>query len=135
MTAFPVTARSFDKQRPSPTLEYETYLSQQGVYNLDLRIAPTMNFVPGRGLRVGVSIDQGPAEMVEIIPTNSADAWRKVVADNIRHALAAIKVESPGVHILKIHMVDPGVVLEKIVMSHGDLPPSYLGPPESPFLK
>ena len=134
MTAFPVTAQSFEKQ-PSPTLEYETYLSHQGVYNVDLRIAPTMNFVPGRGLRIGISVDQGPSEMVEIIKANSIGEWNKAVADEIRHAQATISVESPGVHILKIHMVDPGVVLEKIVIRHGDILPSYLGPPESPFLK
>jgi hypothetical protein len=28
-------------------------------------------------------------------------------------------------------MVDPGVVLEKLVVSQGQLPSSYLGPPES----
>jgi hypothetical protein len=28
-------------------------------------------------------------------------------------------------------MVDPGVVLEKIVLCHDHLLPSYLGPPES----
>jgi hypothetical protein len=28
-------------------------------------------------------------------------------------------------------MVDPGVVLERIVLDHGGVLPSYLGPPES----
>jgi len=36
-----------------------------------------------------------------------------------------------GYHTLKIWIVDPAVVLERIVVSHGMLRPSYLGPPES----
>jgi len=32
---------------------------------------------------------------------------------------------------LKVAMVDPGVVLEKLVLSEGALKYSYLGPPES----
>ena len=37
----------------------------------------------------------------------------------------------PGAHVLKFWAVDPGVVLQKLVISAGDLPQTYLGPPES----
>jgi hypothetical protein len=36
-----------------------------------------------------------------------------------------------GRHSLKITMIDPGVVLDKIVIDLGGLRPSYLGPPET----
>jgi hypothetical protein len=36
----------------------------------------------------------------------------------------------PGPHILKFWMIDPGVVLERIVVDFGGTRPSYLGPPE-----
>jgi len=37
----------------------------------------------------------------------------------------------PGAHVLKFWAVDPGVVLQKIVIEARDIAPSYLGPPES----
>lgn len=38
---------------------------------------------------------------------------------------------SPGSHVLRIWMIEPAVVLQKIVINTGGLRSSYLGPPES----
>jgi hypothetical protein len=59
------------------------------------------------------------------------------VMDNGRHSLTAHAISEPGYHTLKIWMIDPGVVLEKLVVdcakdsSSGGVKQSYLGPPES----
>jgi hypothetical protein len=39
-------------------------------------------------------------------------------------------VGAPGKHTLKIHMVDPTVVVMKIIIHDTPLPASYFGPPE-----
>jgi len=55
-----------------------------------------------------------------------------MVADNIRVATSTHALTRRGAHTLKIFFVDPGPVLQKLVIDTGGAKPSYLGPPESP---
>lgn len=54
---------------------------------------------------------------------------RNEVFDNIRWLDVEIDVEKPGFHTLKVYMVDPEIVLEKIVVNPDNSRPSYLGAP------
>ena len=57
--------------------------------------------------------------------------WATAVNDSVRRVETKLTVDQPGYHTLRIGVVDPGLVLEKLVLSAGALKPSYLGPPES----
>jgi hypothetical protein len=54
-----------------------------------------------------------------------------VACDTVRKVTSTLNVGEPGYHTLKFRIVDAGIVLEKLVVSQGPLPSSYLGPPES----
>jgi hypothetical protein len=131
MTVFPVTAPSVEPPQPAPVLEYKMYLFEGGTFNVEAILAPTLNFVPGRGLRYAISFDDQQPQIVDALEHNSDKEWAQAVSDGIRKIASTLKVDGPGYHTLKFRMVDPGVVLEKLVISPGSLPPSYLGPPES----
>jgi hypothetical protein len=107
------------------------YLFDQGTYNLQAIVGPTLNFVPGRGLRLTVALDDQEPQMIDTLARNTDKDWEKVVGDGVRRVETALNVEQPGYHTLKIGMVDPGIVLEKLVLISAPLKPSYLGPPES----
>jgi hypothetical protein len=131
MTVFPVTAPSAEPPQPAPVLEYKMYLFEGGAFNVEAILAPTLNFVPGRGLRFAISFDDQQPQMVDVLAHNSDMDWEKAVSDGVRKVTSTLYVDGPGYHTLKFRMVDPGVVLEKLVVSQGRLPESYLGPPES----
>ena len=51
--------------------------------------------------------------------------------DSVRKVRSTHLLARSGYHTLKFWMVDPGVVLQKLVVNLGGVKPSYLGPPES----
>lgn len=136
VTTFPVTAAPQTAPGgPSPHLEYRVNLKQAGPVTVRAFLAPTLDFTNTQGLRYAVSFDDEAPQIINLHtglnPDNGNRSWEQAVADNIiiktsQHSLAAT-----GPHVLKFWRVDPGVVLEKLVVSRGDLPASYLGPPGS----
>ena len=131
MTILPVTAASATPGEGTSSLEYRMYLFDPGTITVHTLIAPTLNFVPGRGLRFAVAFDGQPPQIVDALAHNSLQDWSESVKDNIRDIASTHSVSGSGYHVLRYWMVDPGIVLEKTIVDLGGLKPSYLGPPES----
>ena len=122
--------------KDSPFLEYQMYLFNGGKVIVEPIFAPTLNFLPGRGIRYGISFDNEEPQVVTLVPEdydarNGNADWEKSVSDNSRRGSSIHMLSEPGYYTLKIWMVDPGVILQKIVVDTGGVKPSYLGPPES----
>ena len=137
MTVFPMTAPSVTPPEHSPCLEYTMYLFKAGRIEVESRLAPTLNFLAGHGLRYGLSFDDQPPQIITAVPEHytpgdANEQWQGVVSDHLRKVRTAFELAQPGEHTLKFWMVDPGVVLEKIIVDCGGVKSSYLGPPESP---
>ncbi len=131
MSVFPVTAESVTPPQHSPCLEYKMYLFDQGKADVEAILAPSLNFVPGRGLRYAISFDDEAPQVIDALAQNSLEAWEISVKDSVRRVRSTHFLPKPGYHTLKFWMVDPGVVLQKLVVNLGAVKPSYLGPPES----
>ncbi len=122
--------------KDSPRLEYRMYFFKPGPADVTAITAPTMNFMPDRGVRYAISFDDEPPQTVTLVPQgyqaqNRNPAWEKSVADNAHFGRSKHTIVSAGYHTLKIWMIDPAVVMTKLVVDLGGLKPSYLGPPES----
>ncbi len=139
ITPMPVTAKSQIPKGDSPRLEYCMNLFSSGNVKVNVYLSPTQNFHDTQGLRYAISFD---GQMPQIINIHEKDTvpdwkyppeWEKAVGENIKVMTSEHTLKKPGERVLKFWMVDPGVVLQKIVVDTGGVKPSYLGPPESYF--
>ena len=130
-TAAPTTAPGGG----SPHLEYRLTLVQAGSVTVQAFLAPTLDFTNSTGLRYAVSLDEETPQIINLHtgmkPGESNLIWEKAVASSIILRTSQHTVAAAGPHVLKFWRMDPGVVLEKLVVSQGEVPGSYLGPPEN----
>jgi hypothetical protein len=131
VTAYPTTASPQTPAADSPHLVYEVHLFSSGEARVEVTLAPTLNFTGGKGLRYGVSLDEEPPQIVNIHAGESEELWATWVSNNANVQTTRHHVASPGKHTVKLWLVDPGVVFQRVVVAMGELPASYLGPPES----
>jgi hypothetical protein len=131
ITPFPVTASSQSPEADGSRLEYNIYFFDTGMSEVTVYLSPTQDFTGGSGLRYAISFDDEEPQVVNMHADKSLQAWESTVANNINYETTRHKIEKPGMHVLKYRMVDPGIVLQKIVVDLGGVRNSYLGPPES----
>jgi hypothetical protein len=133
----PESAASRDPGDGSPVIEYTFTLLDDATVDVDTYVSPTLNFRAGEGLRFAIAIDDQAPQIVNIndgeeVPDwKYAPWWTKAVGDHIKIKRSKHGALRAGPHVLKVWMIDAGVVLQKFVVDAGGLKPSYLGPPES----
>jgi hypothetical protein len=129
--ASPVTVPAQTPGRNSPHLEYQLFLFDTGTVKVRAYFSPILTF-NRQPIHYAVSFDDETPQFIDLSTGNEAPgSWDKMVADNIRIGVSTHTITRPGIHVLKYWLVDPGPVLEKIVVDDGGVQPSYLGPPES----
>jgi hypothetical protein len=133
MTPFPVTAPTQSPAGDSPRLEYRLYLFSKGEVTVKAYLSPTLNFHNNQGLRYAISFDNEPPRIINMHKNRTFQDWEESVRNNITIAVSKHTINETGQHVVKFWAVDPGVVLQKLVIETGEVASSYLGPPESYF--
>ncbi|MEX2603712.1 MAG: hypothetical protein WD361_05895, partial [Gracilimonas sp.] len=138
ISMYPVTAESILPPEPAPTLEYPVYLPKAGNYEVTLVVGPVMDFVPDRGMRIAVSFDEEDPQVLDLFENRASQTflggnWYGVTRDNVRRKSSVHTLKTSGKHMLKVRMVDPAIVLEKIIIrpTNISLPESYFTPPSN----
>jgi hypothetical protein len=117
-------------------LEYDVRVEVPGTATLTTWLAPTLDTTGGRGVRLGVSLDDGPIRTLsaDLEATGGAQdtpdkrRWAEAVCDNAVRLSVDMGHIAAGRHVVKVWRLDDNVVMQKLVLSTAAVPPSYLGP-------
>ena len=118
VTVLPPTAASLTApdgiQSSSPSMEYDFFVFRTGEARLDLDCLPTQPVAPSQGVKLAFSIDGGTPE---VLTGKGGD-----VLANLRRLTTTVKIAAPGQHKLTIWMVDPGVIIDKLLLDFRPMP-------------
>jgi len=145
VTLSPVLAPS---QVPNggPVLEYDVYtFTNMSKTNVTLYLSTSLNQMGrSRPLRYAIAFDAESPKTVQFVAnTTGLDGsvlpagWAGAVSDAVwglssgNSTTTTHDLSKVGKHTLKLWLLEPGVIVQKVVVDLGGVRPSYLGPPES----
>lgn len=129
VTTFP--QNQYPLETDHVTLEYAVNFKSTGDFNVYVLVSPSLNFNANKGLRYGVAFGDEPEQMVNLNATYTSQQMENWQAKSINQTSTRHHIDQPGLHILRFRVLEPGIVLQKIMIDTGGLKPSYLGAPES----
>jgi hypothetical protein len=138
VSVFPVTVAVRSQPQSilseSPCLQYKIWFQTAGDWKFTLRALPTFSVETGQPQRYAIALDDEPLQIISL-PASLDEhnrQWQENVLRNAALTASLHAVSQPGLHTLKIWMVDPGIVLDAIAAEHGGDPNlGYVWPAET----
>jgi hypothetical protein len=135
LTLLPATAPS-QSTATGPKLTYNIYVFTAPSSNATITtfLSPSLNSDPSRPLKYAIGINDAAPKTVQYVPTTDLGTlpggWATAVEDagwtsTSTHAL------KQGANVVNFWALEPGVVVQRLVIDLGGVRTSYLGPPES----
>ena len=121
--------------KDSVYLEYGVNFKSTGDFEVSVLISPTLNFNANKGLRYAISFDGSVEQIVNVNQKYTEREFEGWQANHINQTKTKHPITTAGLHCLRIRVLEPGIVLQKIIIDTGGLKNSYLGAPESKLSK
>ncbi|GEK88841.1 Glycosyl hydrolase family 67 N-terminus [Alkalibacterium putridalgicola] len=121
----------------APRLSYDIVLPEKGKADIKVITAPSLPFDPDKGVRLGISVDEkditvvSPGDLSQNGEHDSKDWERSVIYNCHEYKLEGIEL-AEGKHTVHLTLIDPQVVIQKLVVNLGGVKPTYLGPMPTP---
>jgi hypothetical protein len=105
--------------------QYNFYLSSDADATIMISALPTHPLNRLFSVRCAVSVDNGPLQVVDFRTYGRSAEWKQNVLKN--RALKSVKVGAikKGIHELRTYSMDPGLILQDIMIDLGGLKKSY----------
>ena len=135
VTAWPATGAPLVPGGDGARLEYPVVMDVDGEVEVRVLVSPTLDVRHRGGLRYALSIDDEPPTVVTVRldPTpgdRDFTAWEAAVIDNAHIARSRHRVRA-GANSVKLWLVDPGLVFQRIELVRDAKPRGTLGAAES----
>jgi hypothetical protein len=132
----PVTASQQPAKGPALVYPFFTF-SNATAAALTVYLSSSENANPDSPNRYSFSVDDGPVTTVQPTPLGSAggepSGWQGAVVSNawVKSSKIGDGKLGDGSHVLRVWLLEPTMVLTKVVVDVGGLKGSEMGPPES----
>ena len=120
-----------DKPSQAPYLEYPLHFFTEGKFEIHTIVAPSLNFVPGRGIRFAIGFDDEKPQIIDVLAENNAVSWEESVKDGVRAVISHHDLTQAGAKKLRLYLLESGLTVQKLVIATSELKSSYLAPPPS----
>lgn len=114
VTVCPSLTPSYEVQ-DAPWAEYSVRM-EEGDNTIEVRTLPTLRIYAGRDARYAVSIDGGEARIFNIHEPDYSSEWRWNVLRGYARRQVDYAAETAGEHKVRIHFLDPGIVVQEITV-------------------
>jgi hypothetical protein len=117
VTLLPTTTKPAETAKDAaelPRLDYVVNFPLAGEYTLTVYFLPTHPIIPGRGLSIGITLDDLPFLTLTYAGKDGSVEWAQGVLNNEVIATANFNVTTAGQHTLRAYGIDAGVVLRRL---------------------
>lgn len=117
VAVLPFDTPSYNDPAEAPFVEYRIDL-QAGHSTIEIRTLANLHVYDGRDIRYAVSLDENQPETFSIHTGDFTAEWRRNVLHGYSTRSISVRTEKPGTHTLRIYLLDPGLVLQDILIHH-----------------
>ena len=114
-------------RKNSSFAEYDFYTFSAASGALTIFTLPTHPLNNAFSMRYAISVNDGPLQMVDFRTYGRSEEWKQNVLRNRAERKIQLSFLKPGNHKLRIYSVDPGVILDEILLDLGGLKKAYSG--------
>jgi hypothetical protein len=131
--AVSITVDTTTLKQKGSFIAYDFYSFTDTIPALILYALPTHPYNKSFSMRCGLSVDDGPLQIIDFKSNSIArtEEWKQNVLRNNAIRKVMYNRLTPGKHTLRIFAIDPGFILDRMVIDLGGLKQAYSAIPET----